>query len=278
MEVQQVSQDKVEGIINALMHHESHLSYSSLSAFKKSPRAFIDYKLGIKEETEAMIYGSLLHCFVLEPGEFEKRYMVIEDADICAQIGGAKPRATKAYKEWYNAAIAEAGGRIIVEANDMMAAKISAVNIRHNRASQKILNMTPEHEKPIEWEYKNFCFKGFIDGIGEKAIVDLKTCADANPDKFQRDLIQRGYYLQAAMYLYATGEVRDYYIIAIDKMNGVSVHKLENKLIEHGMEEYDKLLDKFNQCILADAFDQSFDFYSPRHDGIYMAEKPAYLY
>lgn len=279
MEVQVSSrQEQIDAIVHKLMTHEDHLSYSSISCFKNSPRKFIDYKLGIKEETDSMLYGSMLHCLVLEPDDFFNRYHIIEDLDICNQIGGAMPRATKAYKEWYQEAVAKAGEKQIVETNDYHAARIAAENVRHNRASAKILNLAVEKEKPIDWEFKNFKFKGFIDGNAEKAMFDLKTCPDATPDKFQREIIQRGYYMQAAMYLCGLGQVKDCYIIALDKKNGVSVHKLESKLIEHGANEYNKILDKFNHCILTDAFDQSHDFWSDRFDGTFMCEKPGYLY
>lgn len=278
MELSNIEINVTEQIIGGLMSHESHLSYSSLSAFKEAPSVFINYKIGKKEQTDAMLFGAMLHCLVLEPQDFFNRYHCLEDGDICNQIGGAKPRATKAYKEWKEVAIQEAGDKIIVETNDYLAAKIIASNVLHNRASRKILDLGWQHETPVEWEFKNFKFKGFIDGMGDKVIFDLKTCADAEPDKFQREIMQRGYYLQAAMYLYATGQMRDYYIIGVDRKGGVSVHKLEMALIEHGMTEYNKLLDKFNECILKDAFDQSYDFWADRFDGIYDAEKPAWLY
>jgi hypothetical protein len=271
-------QERIDNIVHRLMSHEDHLSYSSISAFKNSPRKFIDYKLGVKEETDSMLYGSMLHCLVLEPDDFFNRYHIIEDGNICNQIGGAKPRATKVYKEWYQAAVQEAGEKIIVETNDYHAARIAADNVKHNRASAKILAMAEQREKPLDWEFKNFKFKGFIDGDGEKVIFDLKSCPDASPQKFQREIMQRGYYMQAAMYLCGLAQVKDSYIIAVDKLNGVSVHKLENKLVEHGAAEYNKILDKFNHCILTDAFDQSHDFWSDRWDGVFNCEKPGYLY
>jgi exodeoxyribonuclease VIII len=279
MEVQVSNrQQHIDRIVHKLMGHDDHLSYSSISAFKNSPRTFIDYKLGVKEDTEAMQYGSMLHCLVLEPEDFFNRYHIIEDLEICNQIGGAKPRSTKAYKEWYQAALQEAGEKQIVETADYVSAKIAAENIHSNRASAKILQMASEYEKPIEWEFKNFRFKGFIDGHGEKIIFDLKTCTDASPQKFQGEIMQRGYYMQAAMYLCGLGQVKDSYIIAADRKNGVSVHKIETKLVEHGATEFNEILDKFNHCILTDSFDQSHDFWSDRWDGIFMCEKPGYLY
>lgn len=278
MELQHIKIDNMQGIIDDLMSHEGHLSFSSLKAFAESPATFAEYKLAKREPTDAMLFGAMLHCLVLEPQDFENRYLCLDDREICNQIGGAKPRATKAYKEWYAVTVTEAGDRQIVETNEYLAAKIIASNVLHNRASAKVLDLCWEHEQPIEWEFMNFKFKGFIDGIGEKAICDLKTCPDANPDKFQRDIISNKYYLQAAMYLYAEEKNLPYYIIAVDKKSGVSVHKLEDKLIELGMKEYIELLNRFNECILKDHFDQSFDFWAERMDGIYVAEKPGWLY
>lgn len=277
MELSTLDINRSEPIIRALMNHEDHLSYSSLSAFKKAPSYFIDYKLGIKEETESMVFGSMVHCLVLEPSDFEKRYFCIDDKEICEQIGGAKPRATNKYKEWLQLAKAECGERTLVETGDYTNAKIIASNVLHNRASRKVLDICWLRERPIDWSYMNFKFRGFIDGIGERAIFDLKTCADATPRKFAREIIDRAYHLQAAMYVYSQGRVLDYYIIAVDRRGGVSVHKLHDKLIEHGMNEYDELLMAFNDCILKDGFDQSFDYWADRGDGIYTAEKPAWL-
>lgn len=278
MELQQIQLDNTAPVISKLMSHEGHLSFSSLKAFKESPASFIEYKLAKREPSDAMLFGSMLHCLVLEPQDFENRYLCLEDGDICAQIGGAKPRATKAYKEWYQVTISEAGEREIVATNDYLSAKIIASNVLHNRASAKVLDKGWEHEKPIEWEFKNFMFKGFIDGKGDKVVFDLKTCSDASPTKFHREIISNSYYLQAAMYLYAVGENLTYYIIAVDRKGGVSVHKLEDRLIEHGMVEYNKLLDRFNECILKDDFDKSYDFWSDRFDGSFICEKPGYLY
>lgn len=278
MELQLIQQHNTAPIVEALMNHTGHLSFSSLKAFAESPATFVEYKLDKREPTDAMLFGSMLHCLVLEPGEFDKRYLCLDDLDICNSIGGAKPRATKQYKEWKAVTVAEAGDRTIVETSEYYAAKKIASNVRHNRASRKILDMCPEHEKAIEWEFKNFIFRGFIDGRGEKAKVDLKTCPDANWQKFQREIISNKYYLQAAMYTYATGEDVPFYIIAVDKKGGVSVHKIDQRLLDHGMQEYNDLLDRFNECILKDEFDKSYDFWSDRFDGTFICEKPGYLY
>lgn len=278
MEAIQTRQELIEELIDRLMKGESHLSYSSLSYFKESPRSFIEYKLKEVKQTDAMLYGSMVHCLILEPDDFENRYFVLDDTVICSQIGGAKPRATTAYKEWKSDQQAAAGGRQIVSFEDFQSAEYMALNVRDNAASAKVLRQLTKHERPIEWEMKNFKFRGIIDGEGDDIICDLKTCADASPRKFQRDIISMDYHLQAALYLKGIGQMKRYFIIAMDKNNGVSVHELSESLIDHAINEVDTLLDRFNQCILDDDWGKSFDFWSERFDGIFTADKPGYLY
>ncbi len=269
--------DKINEIVGRLLSKESHLSYSSLTQFKDSPKAFIDYKLKSYEQTDAMIYGAMVHCLILEPAEFENRYYVLDDAEIIMEIGGAKPRATTAYKQWKLEEVIKSDGKIVVSSDDYTSAKIQSLNVRHNYAAKLVMNKVIETEKKIEWEDKNFLFKGVIDGFGS-VIVDLKSCADASPRKFQRDIVSMDYHLQAALYLKGIGKNLPYYIIAFDKSNGVSVHQLTETLLTHAMKEVDTLLDQFNKCILEDGFNKSYDFYSERFDGAYYCDKPAYLY
>lgn len=260
------------------MSQEGHLSFSSLVAFADSPQAFMQYKLAKTEPTDSMRFGAMVHCLVLEPEDFANRYFCLDDVAVCNSIGGAKPRATKAYKEWKDGVMQEAGNKELVDADDYESAQRMARAVRTNRASAKILAMCPEHETEINWEFENFSFKGFIDMKGEKAKADFKVYADASPKKFQRSIIDNKLYLQAAMYTYAVGKDEPYYIVAVDRSLGVSVHKLHAHLIEHGMNEYKTLIDRFNECIIKDHWDRSHDFYSELMDGTYVCEKPGWLY
>jgi len=265
-------------IASLLLRGEMRLSFSALSAFKESPAKFVEYKMRQKVTTDAMIFGSVTHCLILEPEDFDNRYFTFDDTEKCQAIGGEKPRATKAYKEWKAETIAAAGDRIIVDPQDFLYAKAIADNVKNNRAAAKILRLCPLHEKPIEWEYKNFKFHGFIDGDGEEATFDLKICADASPRKFQRTIIDMDYHMQGAMYQYGNGRVKRHYMIAADKTGGVSVHLLHDKLIEKGMDEYDRLIGKFNECILSEAWGESYEYWSDRYDGIYVAEAPNWMF
>lgn len=269
----------IEDMVAKLMRGDMCLSYTALSNFQISPAAFVEYKLGKKIETDAMIYGSMVHCLVLEPDDFDNRYLCLDDAQVISEIGGAKPRATKLYKEWYAVEAAKAGNRMVVEPEDAKHARTVAMNVRTNRASSKILRRVSVREKAIEWDFMNFKFHGYIDGDGDDTIFDLKTMPDADPKKVQREIASRGLHIQAAMYTIGNGGMpKKYYIIAVDKMGGVSVHLIHDRLMEQGLADYTRLVGKFNECILSEAWEQSFDFWAERADGIFTAEKPEWMY
>lgn len=265
-------------IVSQLLKGEMRLSYSALCAFKESPAKFVEYKMKQKVTTDAMLFGSMVHCLLLEPQDFDNRYFTFDDTEKIREIGGGNPRNTKVYKEWKAEKLAEAGDRLAVDPQDYQRALRIAGNVRNNRAAAKVLRLCPRHEVPVKWDYKNFSFHGFIDGDGDEATFDLKICADATPKKFQRTLVDMDYHMQGAMYQCGNGRVKRHYMIAADSDGGVSVHLLHDKLIEKGMEEYDRLVGRFNECILSEAWDQSFDFWSDRYDGIFVAEAPNWMF
>lgn len=268
---------KVEQLMHDLNTGTKKLSFSSIKAFRNSPRDFLDYCFREKERTDAMFLGTVIHCLVLEPEQMAERFTIMDDTEICAQIGGAKPRATKLYGEWKMAFIESAIGEV-VPLKVYQQAQIIANNILYNRASSKILSICPKREQKIEWQFKNFAFHGFYDGGGDKARCDIKLVPDASPRKAQRTIVDMGYYLQAAMYLTAEGTRLPFYIICADRKGGVSVHKIDKSLLDHGLDEYSNIIDKFNDCLFKENFGQSYDFWAEQYDGIFVIDKPAYMY
>ena len=277
-------QSKIDQLISDLMDGSKTLSFSSLKAFRNSPNDFIDYVFREKKQTDAMLLGTLIHCLVLEPEKFEERYTVLDDEAKCIEIAGTdwqeegkKPRSTKKYKEWKAEFLSTCTGEVI-PLNQFQQATIIAANITHNRAAKKILNLCPNREVRLEWKFKNFGFTGYYDAGGSKIRVDIKKVPDASPRAAQRTIISMWYHGQAAMYLTADGTFLPFYIICCDAKGGVSVHKLDKSLIEQGLEDYSNVVDKFNECLLKESFNQSYDFWAESYDGIFVCDKPAYMY
>lgn len=265
-------------IVRKLISGEMKLSYTALSHFIDSPKDFAQYKLIKQEPTEAMIYGKMVHCLILEPDKFNSRFFTFDDSDKVAEIGGAKPRATKAYKEWKAIVCADAGMRTIISPQDHVHAKIVAQNVLYNRASRRIMEKCPKRERPVEWDYMNFGWHGYIDLEGDEDIADIKTLPDANRKKAQRAIWDRGYYIQGALYRLASGSKKNIHIIAVDKIGGISVHTLHERLLEFAMEELRYYVERFNHAVITEAWDESQDFYSDRWDGTFECDKAGWMY
>jgi hypothetical protein len=270
-------------ILEKIIRQQDHLSFSSLNAFRRSPLDFIRYKLGIREETDAMVYGSMAHTLILRSHLCDEKYLIKDDFAIRQEIGGAKPRATNKYKEWFANWEASAGDRIIVDQEDYLLAQSIATGTKLNKASAKVL-YGPEGqdgicEVPIEGEFLNFLFKGFIDKLFPTYAIDIKTCADAEKKKFQRTILDKGYYIQAAIYKLLCPQIEEFYFIAVDKMGGISVHRIDKRLMRQGIADFKELCKCFNHCYLTEGFDRSFDYWAEirdnKFDGIFDCE-PGY--
>jgi hypothetical protein len=71
---------------------------------------------------------------------------------------------------------------------------------------------------------------------------------------------------------------RSYHIIAVDKLGGISVHTLNERLLRHGIQEYGYYMRRFNYAILTEAWDQSYDFWSDQWDGLFQCDKAGWMY
>jgi len=219
----EVLQKSKHDIISGLYEGTESLSHSSLNEFTKSPRHFINYKTGKKERTPAMTFGSLVHCMILEPEEVEARYIPEpEDAPrrpSIRQIQAKKPSESSLESiAFWTDFEKQAQGKEIVSAADWATAERMKEAVYANEASRFVLDQVEETEVKIEWQSFGFSWRGYIDGKGQKVILDLKTIRDATPRMVERAILYDGYNRQAAHYLKGGGFPKhDYYIVAVDR-------------------------------------------------------------
>lgn len=264
----------IKDLIKKFNKGEAKLSYSALSKFRRSPNAFINYKMKAFETTDAMILGKLVHAFVLEPDTIKDNYYTDEEKVL--EIGGANPRLTKVYKEWKVQQRELYPNKDLVPFSVIKLAERMGNAVLNNRAAAEVLSKIHQTEHKIEWEHDGIKFVSYLDGIGE-VILDLKICADAEPRKFQRDIIYQNYHLQSGVYETAVGEILPYYIIAVDRECEVSVHHLMEDLVMKGISIFEQLVKEFKQCLKSKNFDQSFEYRASTEEGVYKMDLPPYL-
>lgn len=212
-----------------------YLSYSALKAFAKSPNHYLQYVNREHRTTDAMKLGAVAHCLALEPEQFQHIYAIAPEAD----------RRTKVGKEIYlqfendNAHLEV----ITSELHDQACAIADAVHA-HPKAMYLLRGKNMEQE--IQGTINGMQFRGIADAIDEHDIIDLKTCRDASPSAFARDVANFDYYLQAAIYLRLTGQ-RSYFWIAVESAApyNVAVYEPDHDALEVMDMYLDHLIKKF---------------------------------
>jgi hypothetical protein len=225
------------------------INYSGLKVFARSPAhyyaQYLDPNREPRVETPAMKLGSASHCAVLEPSEFEKRYVIAPDG---------LDRRTKDGKAAY--AELEQLGKIILSAADYKAVQGVARSVRAHPAAGDLLG-PGNAEVTVCWRDSSTgedC-KGRLDYLTESGfIVDLKTCEDAREPAFERAVATFGYHRQAAWYLdgvNANGPLAQaYMIVAVEKKPpfACAFYYFNDEALIAGRNANAMLLQRFSEC------------------------------
>lgn len=219
------------------------ISNSRLNAFKRSPKHLLHYLTKNQTETPAMKFGKAFHMQVLEPDKFQATYIVAPAAD----------RRTKLGKEIFEQFVNDHQDRIIITADEMDQINEMQEAIMQDAMAADLINNLQIREDDRTWinESTMLPMRGIIDGVGTNYMLDLKTCPDADAYRFQSHAISMGYHRQAAIYLDSEQLKKDFYIIAIEKdaPYGVSVHELDLRLIQKGMDDVIQMMEEYRNWV-----------------------------
>lgn len=193
-----------EGIYTNLSSEEYHcdkssFSRSSIMDFMKTPYFYWAKHLNPnkppKEDTTAIALGKAFHDFVLEPLEFGRKYTLEPEKVLLKDVGREKYEA-------YKAKMKELGlmQQIILSQDEMT--KLFNMRFSLQNISQAVeLLSNGEIEKSFFWRDKQsgLMLKSRPDILHKNMYVDLKTCNDASPVAYQREMVLYGYHIQGAM-------------------------------------------------------------------------------
>jgi len=242
----------VYDITSAAYHASAGLSRSVLCDFRRSPLHYWHKHINPLYErpkpSEAMVFGELVHTLVLEPQEFENRYVLYAKQD----------RRTKSGKDAYSETMrwAQTAGKQAVDRDTYTEIeKISLAVKRHSLAAGLIKDS--QIEKSIYWvdEDTGLLCKCRPDIWGGLHLADLKTANDASPSAFQRSICQYNYQVQAAMcrdgVRHATGEdINNFVFIVVEKEPPYAVvcYTLDKEWLDDGEFIYKQVLKDIKAC------------------------------
>ena len=231
-------------------HAGPGISKTGLDLISRSPEVFwgrmLDPLRPPERERAGQLEGTLAHCAILEPGEFDKRYVVGPDCRRGtkawtafeedhrgkviikpAQYEVAMRQGEKAHK---NAVMAEAVSR--------GEAELSAYAIRN----QVLCRVRPD------WVFRASDLSAVL--------IDVKTYSSASPDEFARQCAAKRYYVQDAFYsdIYESAaevEVLAFLFLVIETEwpYACSVCELSETDKALGAREYRRNLHTYKRCL-----------------------------
>lgn len=283
-------------LISKLVNKSLKLSYSSLKNFT-SPKNFIDYKLKGKIKNDSMIFGSLCDCLLLTPDRFEKNFKICDSvpttdnqkgfaADLI-EIGshtklnesiiqaaferhysrGDAMKTFEGLKDYIEGSIE---GKEMITSSVYNEAKELTDNLLQNEDVMSLFSQVEEVQKYIEFDFNGWTLTGFLDTYLEDHIVDLKFTKDANPEKFERDIMNLDYFLQAAVYCLGLktlgiSENPRFSFLVFDKTGNFSFITLDVSYLIYGQRKLEFLIQELERCICEGAFDMSYNFFKRVH-------------
>ncbi len=243
--------------------NKDYVSKSALSLIKVSPAHYKEPEE--KPETDALIFGSAYHCYILEPERFERDYYVFDDTSICQVLigeGYKSPRSTKAYKEWEESEMRIIGEKKVIKKEVFeRIEKMKERLFRHPYAKMLLTNGRPEvsYMGSVETEIGTINVKFKPDYIKDTKhlVVDLKTATDASIEGFTRSAADHDYHIQAAFYAdlmtKIEGQDRDFtfMFIAQEKVSpfAFNIFEASPQFMAQGRYEYEMLLQLYKSCL-----------------------------
>ena len=218
------------------------VNWSTLKEIDKSPK---HYKHGLeseREDTAAFRFGRAVHCLVLEPGEFDSRYVIWD--------GGRRYG-----KKWDRFQTDYSDSEILSE-NELYRAKHVAASVNEHPVAHGLLRQAVDREQVVQWtdSETGIDCKAKLDAVGSM-VIDLKTTQDVSPIAFGNSAAKYGYHGQCAFYhdgAVAAGYelTKDPVLIVVESVEpyDVAVYTLPDYVLDIGRMYYRRLLRQLHGC------------------------------
>lgn len=228
-------------------HKDPALSKGMLDKLAISAAHYKDAMERKAEPTPIMMFGAAFHCAQLEPDRFKKEYISMSEGL------NKRNKDGKVFLEQHK-------DKIILSYDDNEAIKNMIKAINNNVTARSLLSKG-ESEVSYFWKHKlGFMCKDRPDHRQDDILIDLKTTADALPNKFSKSIADFKYHWQAAWYIEgvrANGiDVKYFLIITVEKTPpyALAVYRISPEDIYLAEEEIKPLLDLYVECRTTDTW------------------------
>lgn len=223
------------------------VSNSLITAALRSPahaRAILD---GVdQEDTEALRFGNIFHCAMLEPDAFAARYVVEPE------WGDCRKTENKAKRDGWR----ESNTRTIISAEHASLATKMAASLRRRRLSDVFSG--GEAELTLRWadEQTGLECRARVDYYVEELglAIDLKSTMDASKNGFRHSVERYGYDRQEVHYtnaLRAVGlPVNEFHFVPVEKFGifAAAIFKMDRESSYNAAEEWRRGMELIARC------------------------------
>lgn len=202
-----------------------------------------------REETLALRIGTAIHCALLEPDLFPKRYVVRPN------LGDGRTKVGKAARAEWNATIP--AGAVVLDLDEYESISRCANAARAHPVVRDLLRMG-RAEEIVTWhdEETGLACKGRLDYIAPRYLVDLKSTRAETLGQLAREIAGRMYHGQVSFYRDGAIAARvgqadaQVIVIAIQTVAPYDVvpARIQVEDLELGRSLYRSLLRRYAEC------------------------------
>ncbi len=228
------------------------LSYSSIKEFARSPRHYLEYITKPRfAPTDAMKLGSMVHCLLLQPSEFDNQFLVAPEIN---------KRTNAGKEEWANL-LAANEDKQIVSSDDYATAICIVNNANKNKSIRASIRDCYLFEEEWHNSVSDLPYRGFFDGVANDYILEIKTTNDANPKSVMADFYKRKYHIQAGLYNLASLKRIKYLIIETSYPYLSYTAFADDLFVNKGISEVSYLNSEFKKCLEANDFSYGYEYF-----------------
>lgn len=198
--------------------------------------------------TPTQIFGSLFHSELLQPEKPKSFIARPEGLDLRTKVG----------KKW-----AEANGdKQIITQDQNTAIKRMVENVWNHPAAKRLLSNSDFERSLFATDQNGIVRKGRLDVLTKAGNVlpDVKTCASAAAEDFEKSIVEYRYMVQAAYYLdlcELVGIKKEFFaFICVEKTPpyAVAVYQMDELVVEWGRRLYKRDLTLYQHCLETDTW------------------------
>lgn len=172
-------------------------------------------------DSDALLFGRLVHTVILEPHKLDT-YAVLNADVIGVRKDGSpadNPRNTTAWKDAVFAA--KRDGLTVIDGQTLAHAQSLAAAVMAHPEASRLLTAATAHEVSAYADHPSGArVRARFDLVLPDAIVDIKTCRDADPENFGKVVHALGYHISAGNY------------VDIARANGLKVDRFDLICVE----------------------------------------------